>query len=508
MIQKAAYKSMPTIKRPTYQRRSIWWDDELKCMQIVVKNMRNRFSHEHDPETPPTISSLTKDYIELLISKSNSKKAPGLDHITYEILDHKIDSLVSLIAIDFSGAFDNADWDIILKNMTSLQIPHYLVRIIDSYFQNRIVSMRFNNNQYSKTMTQGCPQGSPLSPLLWNILLNSLLDSFSFGNATIHAYADDITIICHGKDITTLHRLTQEILTPIMLGSSTIQTVRQLKILGLTFENHKLKRKLNFTPHVNSIVNRTIKIKNILHCFCKNTLGVDTRKRQNLYKGLIRPVMTYGSEIWADQINKKQFSKLESLQHQILRNSIMAFRTVSKPCVTSLTKVETLQTNIKIKNTKFLHRNRIATLDTIDISQFAKQTRKSELDSIFQSTNPNFRLFFSQDIPKFIHTNFYTTQFFTGHGPFREYLSRLHITDNSDCSCSNGILQNPQHLLLDCPNYINIKHELHLHNITELASFVSDRETFKQFKKLCKHIHDHLRQELAQHTTNTPHNPN
>ncbi|KPM02664.1 hypothetical protein QR98_0010800 [Sarcoptes scabiei] len=52
--------------------------------------------------------------------------------------------------------------------------------------------------------------------------------------------------------------------------------------------------KLNFTPHVNNIVNRTIKIKNILHCFCKNTLGVDTRKRQNLYKGLIRPVMTYG----------------------------------------------------------------------------------------------------------------------------------------------------------------------------------------------------------------------
>ncbi|KAF7496039.1 hypothetical protein SSS_00314 [Sarcoptes scabiei] len=50
IIQKAAFNSMPTIKRSTYHKRSNWWDTELKMMQIVFNSKRYLFSKERNPE--------------------------------------------------------------------------------------------------------------------------------------------------------------------------------------------------------------------------------------------------------------------------------------------------------------------------------------------------------------------------------------------------------------------------------------------------------------------------
>lgn len=41
-------------------------------------------------------------------------------------------------------------------------------------------------------------------------------------------------------------------------------------------------------------------------------------------------------------------------------------------------------------------------------------------------------------------------QFLTEHGKFKAYLNRFKITDNSDCSCGDGVRQTAQHLIFDC----------------------------------------------------------
>ncbi|KAF7496079.1 hypothetical protein SSS_03037 [Sarcoptes scabiei] len=120
----------------------------------------------------------------------------------------------------------------------------------------------------------------------------------------------------------------------------------------------------------------------------------DCRKRINLYKGLIRPVMTYASEIWIDQINKKQKSKLESMQHQLLRNSIMAFRTVSKACALSLTKITSLETFIEIKKIKFFHKNHLQRIDTENFDMYIKELIRAKILENFENTNQNFKSFF------------------------------------------------------------------------------------------------------------------
>uniref|UniRef100_A0A834VF46 Reverse transcriptase domain-containing protein n=1 Tax=Sarcoptes scabiei TaxID=52283 RepID=A0A834VF46_SARSC len=553
LIQRAAHHSMPTIKRSLYQKRSNWWDKELECLQIVVRNKRNIFAREKDRETkqlyyedfkhfrnkyvrmirtkkfrkwkefleetqsqdtwgntykmlknkttPKTYklpivedfpmdqhqdiiknivnnifpssghthhtehstnntlheslpTNLTKKYIERLTNSTSSKKAPGNDHITYNmlkqinkttsdllsklfykclqlghfpdqwkegiltifpkpnkedlynpknyrpisllpsagklfekiiqreiqnfltennklspnqhgfmprkstitaledikrnILDNRSTKMTSVIAIDFTSAFDTANWAIILRNMKTLNIPPHLINIIDSYFHNRSITMIYNNLRYSKTLTQGCPQGSALSPLLWNILINTLLDSFNFPNASIHAYADDVTIVCSGENIDALYNNILTVLTyvntwsiqndliinyhktnilnfhtetfpsPVRIGSNIVNIVPKIKILGLTLENHHYKKRINFTSHINSTINKTINIKNILFNFCRNTFGINSRKRKNLYVGLIRPILTYGSEIWSDQLNKKQLTNLNRFNMKFL----------------------------------------------------------------------------------------------------------------------------------------------------------------------------------------------
>ncbi|KAF7496158.1 Putative protein in type-1 R1DM retrotransposable element [Sarcoptes scabiei] len=278
-IQNAAYHSIPIIKTSPYLRRCNWWDDELRCMQIVVRNKSKKAPgidcitngmlkqikslisnflaklfekclnigyfpkqwkkgaltifpkpnkadlHNSKNYRPITLLSSIGKLLEKIIQTNiqnyliETKKLNSNQHgfvpekstitalfeIKKKILNCKADRLTSILAIDFTGAFDNADWDIILQNMTNLNIPSYLIRIISSYFHNRQIIFTYNKHRYSKTTTHGCPQGSPLSPLLWNILINNLLDTFSVNNASIFAYADDITIVCSGKNIKELH---------------------------------------------------------------------------------------------------------------------------------------------------------------------------------------------------------------------------------------------------------------------------------------------------------------
>ena len=451
----------------------------------------------------------------------------ALSKITDDIIHNKKqrNQLTSIMSVDYSGAFDNANWHRIITNMINMNVPHQYTKIIQSYLSNRSVTFKYNNHEQTKRLTMGCPQGSPLSPLLWNILINTLLNTFNIPNAHIYAYADDITVTCTGKDTDTLHQTLQSSLnfintwsiqnylrinvqktqilhfhtkpmnTPITLNNEHIQTVNTMKILGISFENHRHKNKINFNSHINNIIVKTTRIKNILHNYCKNTFGIDSKKRQNLYKGLIRPVLTYGSEIWINHVNKKHINKLESLQHQILRQSIMAYRTVSKSCVTVLTQIEPLHTNIQIKQLKFRSRNNMY-LDIPDnqtLDQYIQQLKDTAIQTAHQNANNTFKSFFpSHKIPKHIIPNFITTQFYTGHGHFQKYLYRFTHSLTELCTCSNTT-QDPTHLLLNCTHYTNIKYDLHLHNVNTLEQFIQNKNTYNNFKHLCTHIYKHLK---------------
>lgn len=82
----------------------------------------------------------------------------------------------------------------ILDKMKNWGMSGNLLRVVSCYLQDRTVTLRTKNCVATKKLTKGCPQGSVLGPVLWNVLFESLLvRDFGPGSGII-AYADDALI--------------------------------------------------------------------------------------------------------------------------------------------------------------------------------------------------------------------------------------------------------------------------------------------------------------------------
>ncbi|UYV64725.1 hypothetical protein LAZ67_3001785 [Cordylochernes scorpioides] len=391
--------------------------------------------------------------------------------------------------------------------MDNDDVPSDLIRIIKSYLNNeREVKFTYESETFYKRLTKGCPQDGPLSPLLWNILLNDLLINFDSMNADIICYADDVTIICWNKTIEGLKPASEYTLNyviqwcnrkkltistektnmlylhnrqkiPIKVNNNIIMPVKQVKILGMKFSNHKWKNKVNFTPHVNDILCKAGRMKNLLCSLSGNMWGLDTQKRLTSFKTIIRPVLTYGSEIWFKYLNNRCKQNLNSMQYQISLWAVRAYKTTSSNCVHSLAKIPLLTDYIESRIIKFdLAQLSIEDLITYEphAPSIVKSFLHAKLNENFENTNEIFRSFFVFGIPRFFRPIFYNIQFITDHGNFGKFLATIGAVKEPGCFCG-GEIQDARHLLLDCPIFRDFR-ENRFGRIGQLDEFVDKKE--------------------------------
>ena len=93
-----------------------------------------------------------------------------------------------------SKAFDKVPHNKIQELLLNCQIPLYLINSVLNVIRHRSTRGRINNS-YSKDtiVNEGVPQGSLLSPILFNLFITDLLKSGLIN--TIYAYADDIKLL-------------------------------------------------------------------------------------------------------------------------------------------------------------------------------------------------------------------------------------------------------------------------------------------------------------------------
>ena len=83
----------------------------------------------------------------------------------------------SLLQLDLKGAFDRVDWTWLLHSLREMGLPRRLILWLKSYFEDRTVRLRFDGaTSEPRTLTQGTPQGSPLSPVLFILFISSLYE--------------------------------------------------------------------------------------------------------------------------------------------------------------------------------------------------------------------------------------------------------------------------------------------------------------------------------------------
>lgn len=116
--------------------------------------------------------------------------------------------------IDIKSAFDTAWAPAILLVLIKRKWPFFLIKIIKDFLTGR--KRKFDQQQTDEPFQfpTGCPQGSLLSPFLWNILIDYILhlpaESKLYG--WILAYADDISTTLQHKDETMAVRLLQQLI--------------------------------------------------------------------------------------------------------------------------------------------------------------------------------------------------------------------------------------------------------------------------------------------------------
>jgi hypothetical protein len=84
----------------------------------------------------------------------------------------------SLAARDILGAFNNTNPDILVQIMVQRGMPTYLINWTRNFTADRTLSFSFDNHlELPKPFKNAIPQGSPVSPILFSIIMSAVMDA-------------------------------------------------------------------------------------------------------------------------------------------------------------------------------------------------------------------------------------------------------------------------------------------------------------------------------------------
>lgn len=401
------------------------------------------------------------------------------------------------LLFDISGAFDNVWWPSILGSLKDRNCPKNLYSLIRSYLSERRAILG-TTQTIEKEVTKGCPQGSVLGPLFWNLIFDDAIDTVrTSGNEAI-AFADDLIVVVNaetrlemekkGNEVT--RKLTEwcerqklelstkksemillkgflDIRRPptIRIGNTTIKMKPTVRYLGVHFGT-----RLNVTPHVNYITTKARSTFGKLVNLAKAHWGLDTKIITTIYKGLVLPILCYAAAGWASNLTVHHKRKLRSAQRLALLAITRAYRTTSSDALAMLAAQTPINIVLKERIAQYQLRknldieignlNHRAANETISkdrttklkgriheevLSMWQTEWSRSDRGSITRAFFPNIR---SRLENKNARINHYTAQLLTGHGKINSKLYKHKITETDLCRC--GQRDTVDHIIFHC----------------------------------------------------------
>ena len=102
---------------------------------------------------------------------------------------------VIAVCLDCTGAFDCVGFDAAGDALITKGVPKGMTLRYTNLLKGRKVTANLQGVTQTITPGRGNPQGGILSPLVWNLVMDSLLKEFQSGPVKAVGYADDIIII-------------------------------------------------------------------------------------------------------------------------------------------------------------------------------------------------------------------------------------------------------------------------------------------------------------------------
>lgn len=248
------------------------------------------------------------------------------------------------IFIDIEGAFDNTAFDSIRHAAERKGLGDNMIQWIRAMLESRIISTKVSCDEITVKATRGCPQGGVLSPLLWSLVVDELLNRLENLGFEVTGYADDLVITIRSFDTSTISDRVQEALnivwswcqeeglkvnpektvlipfngdpnslTPPTLNGVVIEYSNETKYLGVV-----LDRELNWNAHLKYVTDRAINRTAICKRLVGQKWGLKPVMLLWLYRTIIRPMITYASLVWWPKVEKAYVrDKLAKVQRLI-----------------------------------------------------------------------------------------------------------------------------------------------------------------------------------------------
>lgn len=255
-----------------------------------------------------------------------------------------------MVLLDIKSAFDSVWHNGLIFKLKRFNFPIEIIKIVLSFLSERSFNVCIGETKSREVnINAGCPQGSCLSPVLYNIYT---ADIPSFSGCITSIFADDTSIL--SSDIYSVNIINnlESALTElndyfakwkILINpdkTKAIYFTRKRKSCftpqqPLHFINHNipweesvkylgvvLDTKLNFKTHIPYIVDKINKVTRILYPLInrKSDLSIDNKKL--IIKAIFHPIMFYCTPVWSTSANCHT-KKLQVAQNKLLK---MIFR--------------------------------------------------------------------------------------------------------------------------------------------------------------------------------------
>ena len=103
-----------------------------------------------------------------------------------------------LLFIDLKNAYDKVDHKRLFNKLNLLNISQEIIgtiKLIYSY-----AKLKISNNNECINVNNGVLQGSLISPMLFDLYINDLINELDKNSFEVLAYADDLCVLCEGKN--------------------------------------------------------------------------------------------------------------------------------------------------------------------------------------------------------------------------------------------------------------------------------------------------------------------
>ncbi|XP_061386849.1 uncharacterized protein LOC133321790 [Musca vetustissima] len=303
-----------------------------------------------------------EDAVEILESAIKRYQEPGRstsmcinDVINTIEFYKKSGNQVVGVCIDMEKAYDYTN----INQLAVLMFrkgynPHIIKWIVDSMKRRQLELC-----ESRRIVVNGLPQGSGISPLLFNIDVSSLHDINS-SNIDIFQFVDDFFLVCHHKNfqkgseilterisrfhedckrlglgfnmnkINTVHFSRRPKQMSICINGISIKQVANIKYLGLVISAGGSSK-----IHIDEATTSTDKVNNFLHILSGCSFVISPAIAMHFYKAFARAKLEYGASVLS-HLTKATASKIKTSTHKFLRRALGLIHSTPVPILYQL----------------------------------------------------------------------------------------------------------------------------------------------------------------------------